>query len=158
MELSNLLFIFIFVPSVFSSPLEKNLIQNTVSNVAVTQSDYRLPDNVKPLTYDLLIVPFFENFTFVGVTTIEVTISNITNQIILNQLDLNIHNITLTLSGTNVNQTFTTNNTLQRLIITALSPLNVSSNYVITISYDGTLTENMLGFYRSSYVENGVTK
>lgn len=48
--------------------------------------------------------------------------------------------------------------TLQKIIIQTADSLKSGSRYKISMKFTSLLNDGLNGFYRSSYVENGVTK
>lgn len=137
------------------------------------QSDrlnYRLPTNVLPSKYVVEITPYFtsangkEKFTFDG--KVEITLR--TNE-------TNVHEIVLHLNNIEVNGSPRLRDVITPLTEIKIVSINydvrthkytlllekaltVNRDFVLSIQYLGHLTTNMLGFYRSSYEENGVTK
>lgn len=129
--------------------------------------NYRLPNNVIPSDYDIEIAPFFTGpsaFTFNGIVSIIIRPINTTSEIALHQNQLTINEPLTTLSllsnpgsRTVINNAVWDNETHIYTLYTA-TPLQGNVDYRLTFLYTGILSENMRGFYRSSYVENQVTK
>ncbi|KAK6198853.1 alanine/arginine aminopeptidase [Scheffersomyces amazonensis] len=114
-----------------------------------------LPNNVKPLHYDLTIEPIFENFTFKGEVTIDLHVLERTDYISLNSLQIEIqesklNDIELKNIQFDVNKQIVTFKLDDHLVEGADAKLY--------IKFTGTLNEDMAGFYKSSYQENGETK
>nr|CAI5863764.1 unnamed protein product [Callosobruchus analis] len=77
-----------------TNDIEK-LINDTISEEEVSQTDLRLPKNVHPTHYRLWIYPFLDensdrNFTFTGIVKIQINCTEPTNKIVLHWDDLNI--------------------------------------------------------------------
>ena len=51
---------------------------------------YRLPANVVPASYDLVLEPDLESATFSGVVTIQVEVLEATAEVVLNAIDLQL--------------------------------------------------------------------
>ncbi|KAJ6645268.1 Membrane alanyl aminopeptidase, partial [Pseudolycoriella hygida] len=128
------------------------------------EPNYRLPDNVIPINYVLEIEPIFTNFTFNGRATITFRALTTTNIIVLhqNQLIINEQATLITLANNAASQTVITgtdwNNVTHHYTLHTASVLAPNVDYVISFTYTGILSDDMRGFYRSSYVENQVTK
>lgn len=132
--------------------------------------NYRLPNIVIPSNYDIEITPYFvpENnklqFTFDGIAKITLRTSHLNiMQIVLHAVNLNTTtNPTLVEAQdgfTSIQVTGSTDMLLtQKRTITLASALKPNQDYILTFNYVGQINDNMHGFYRSSYVENGTTK
>jgi len=125
-----------------------------LENIQIPAADasYRLPKNVRPLSYDVYLKPEFETFTFEGDVTIMVEVLQDTSEIILHTNKQNISLITV--SGQDTEETITEphiDNEKHFLIIDSPSKFSAGTEYNIVISFTGILSEDMSGFYRSSY-------
>ena len=151
-----------------TSHLQRDEEINNKNSLAKQDVNYRLDDTVSPIHYEIAITPYFRTeganleFTFSGKVSIQLhaTVPNI-NKIVLHQKNLIISSIKL--EGGNANTTielpYTYDNVTEKLTIdTGIPQMTVSSAYTLTIIYTGTMDTNMEGFYRSSYVEDGLTK
>lgn len=134
---------------------------NNISNLS-----YRLPDTITPTEYHLKILPYFEDkdFIFIGETKIQFHVNNNTNKIILNSLNLNFNKSTVKIDKlikseiTSENITITdikSDATTEQVIITTGIILKATNTYSLAINYTGILFQNMKGFYRSWYINNG---
>ena len=120
--------------------------------VTAADTSYRLPKNVRPLSYDLYLKPEFQNFTFEGDVKIRVEVLEDTSEIILHTNKQNIRLIRV--SGPDRNVTITRPNIdYEKHFLIINSPPNFSADteYTIGITFTATLSEDMSGFYRSSY-------
>lgn len=120
--------------------------------------DYRLPNNTKPIRYDIKLTTDVhnENFTFTGRVTIEIEAVENSAEVTLHYRLLTIVNVALLRStgGTiQPNVPFTANDTLEFLIIKPTQRLIAGTRYLIAIDYVGILRNDDAGFYRSSYVD-----
>lgn len=133
------------------------------------RSDYRLPTNVKPSNYHLTVTPYLKaavgkpQFTFDGIVIITLqTDQTGVNSIVLHQRDLTFGNDQIRLTRENdvtqISVTASHNDTTNKLTLNLSTSLVQNQKYTLRIEYTGLLNNNMYGFYRSSYVENGVTK
>lgn len=126
---------------------------------APDEVNYRLPNNTKPETYDISITTDIahEIFEFSGTVKIGVRALNITDSITLHQRQLKIDRINLeTEFGLNVRVLPPHYDPVTEFltIYTTDEPLLPANLYFLTITYKGTLREDMGGFYRSSYTNS----
>lgn len=132
--------------------------------------NYRLPTIIIPSNYDIEITPYFvpENnklqFTFDGITKITLRTSQLNvMQIVLHAVNLNTTNNPTLVEAqdgfTSIPVTGSIDTLLtQKRTITLASALKPNQDYILTFIYVGQINNDMHGFYRSSYVENGTTK
>jgi len=126
---------------------------------------FRLPENAKPVSYNLWFAPNMSDWTFEGRAKIIVKIIESNTQ----TLTLNFNNLMMT----SVSVTDVTNpnvirdvpySSLNYLTINEQFEINFKSaltknrNYELAINYTGSIRDDMTGLYKSSYVEDGVTK
>ena len=123
--------------------------------IQVTDADtsYRLPKNVRPLSYDVYLKTELENFTFEGDVKIRVQVLENTNEIILHTNKQNIE--VLSVSGPDTEEVIITetniNDEKHFLIINSSSVFSADTEYDISINFTAILSEDMTGFYRSTY-------
>jgi hypothetical protein len=120
--------------------------------VTADDNSYRLPENVRPLSYDVYLKPELETFTFEGVVKIRVEVLENISEIILHTNKQKISLITL--SGPDTEENITNPNIdteKQFLIINSTSEFTAYTEYNISINFAANLSEDMSGFYRSSY-------
>lgn len=149
-----------FIGATLSSPIDEIEPKQSTPN-------YRLPTNVMPSNYVIEIEPYFtgtNEFTFSGRAAITLRSQTTTNEIVLHQNDLTIDELltTLTLAANTASQTIITgtswDNVTHLYTLHTATTLVPNVDYRLTFVYTGILSSDMRGFYRSSYVENGVTK
>ncbi|KAF7266428.1 hypothetical protein GWI33_020259 [Rhynchophorus ferrugineus] len=131
--------------------------------ITAAASDYRLPTDIKPIAYSIdleLDEGVFKGTSdqYVGSETIVVNVINPVNTIKFHAA-YNFINITnLTVEDSTVNE-INVNNDTNIVTVTLDSVLAEGLVLNIAINFIGRLsTEDMYGFYRSSYTENGQTK
>jgi aminopeptidase N len=152
------------------TPFESQVLIQADIDSKQSVPDYRLNDNVLPLHYDLEIKPYFTvegsnaAFTFDGKVKILVktTRSNVT-EIVLHANRLTIANDWIVYAENDQENPIPhpiadQNEETHKLTLNLDSPLEENVNYVIEINYVGEMSNDMYGFYRTSYTENGVTK
>jgi len=121
-------------------------------HITAADSSYRLPKNVRPLSYDVYLKPEFQNFTFEGDVKIRVELLENTSEIILHTNKQNISLIRVSGPDTEVNITEANIDYEKHfLIINSTSNFSADTEYNISILFTATLSEDMSGFYRSSY-------
>ncbi|KAJ5287790.1 hypothetical protein N7478_003476 [Penicillium angulare] len=134
--------------------------RDEVSGSTNVQGREVLPTNVKPLHYDLTLEPNFEKFTYNGTVTIDLNVNEDTDFISLNSNEINIHSATVLSKGSVVESKpeISMNKDAQTATIKFGQALSAGSDAQLKLTFTGILNDNMAGFYRSSYKENGKTK
>ncbi|KAM8974074.1 aminopeptidase N-like isoform 3-T3 [Pelodytes ibericus] len=129
---------------------------------------YRLPKTLKPYHYDVELRPVLEKnaqglYVFYGKSTAYFTCVEATNLVIIHSNKLNFTTPTKAVlrdSNTNdlpvskVEEVLLTN----YLVLHVVNSLEVGKNYSVHTDYIGELADDLAGFYRSEYVEDGETK
>ena len=117
-----------------------------------------LPLTINPIRYDVKLTPDLENYTFSGVTTIEVsTTADVnTSDIVMHAKELCFANASYIVKGgkdTTVHEAeeITINSKSTTVSFGFTTPIPKNSTLIITINYNGFLNNQMAGFYRSSY-------
>ncbi|CAB3366331.1 Hypothetical predicted protein [Cloeon dipterum] len=134
---------------------------------------YKLPEDIIPLDYVIHLIPYMndalppKNFTFDGQVRILVRVDRATNQIRMHANDMTIINESInvtnvasqeTVEVTAVNQTEPGVDDRHFLDIFLAEELVLEEEYEIVISFIGILNDEMEGFYRSNYFEDGEEK
>lgn len=150
-----LCFCALLTPLIAYKPLEKN--ELSAIDLRANEINYRLPNNTKPLHYNISLVTFIDRgeFNFSGVVNINLTVLENSNNITLHARQLTTQTVQLRDSrGSSVNGvTFTYDITREFLTIsTGQVTLPRGQTYDLQISYTGELRTDMGGFYRSSYI------
>lgn len=127
--------------------------------------DYRLPTTVIPESYEIMIHPEINGFSFTGTVKIYAGVRNETNEIVLHHGKLSIRSCTVNIKkdGNKLEKLTISNNTYNEMTekysILLKENLYDGANIIITIAFDGKLADNMIGFYHSSYFDdNGKMK
>lgn len=123
---------------------------------------FRLPGNTSPVSYDLWFAPNMNNWTFEGCAKILVDI-NMANT---KAVTLNLKNLTVTsVLAMDVSNSrdipvagfeYQTKN--EQFVINLEKFVPKSKKLLLTIKYKGYIRDDMTGLYKSSYIEDGVTK
>jgi puromycin-sensitive aminopeptidase len=115
---------------------------------------YRLARTVVPSAYRIFITPNLEDFTFAGRVEIDVDIKEPVGELVMHALDLELGAATISADGTSYrsqehhfNETYETVN----FVFDRTLPVGPA---VVEIAYDGTLNDLLVGFYRSSFVDD----
>jgi aminopeptidase N len=118
---------------------------------------YRLPNDTVGLTYDIALTTDIHrgDFAFSGETKILIQIVQSTDQITLQYRQMNIHSVSLLDVNNRVvqqNVPWIQNATVEFLVIRPNFPLVVGQQYFVEVFHSGTIRDDGLGWYRSSYL------
>lgn len=114
-----------------------------------------LPSNVKPLKYSLTLDPNFETFKFGGNVKIDLAVKEESDFITLNSVDIEIHSAKV---GDSVAKNISFDEEKQTVTFKFDEKFAEGTTITVDVDFTGILNDNMAGFYRSSYEENGKTK
>lgn len=121
--------------------------------------DHRLPWYTLPLHYDLRLFPdFYDNHThFYGNVTVVINITKDTHHLLLHHKKMNITSTKLinasTKSPLEIKQTFPYPKN-EYWVVETLAHIPSGSTVEVTIGFDGSLTNGIMGLYRSTYVNS----
>lgn len=117
-----------------------------------------LPDSVKPINYDISIFDIEHGgaFSYQGSVSILSKITTPTREIVLNAHQLKIHSAEISLEHTKTQQVFKSTGTSydvprQRATLSFPDELPASEKALLVIKFQGTINNDMAGFYRSRY-------
>ena len=117
-----------------------------------------LPDNVRPVHYDLTLTPNFEDFTFAGEVDITVRMEPGTTEILLNCSEIEIHSASLGWTdgaGEHTQEasavSYNADAETATISIGAASTEGVVGDHHLRMKYTGELNDKLRGFYRSQY-------
>jgi aminopeptidase N len=117
-----------------------------------------LPDNVKPVNYDISLydLELGGAFSYQGTVSILSKILKSSKEITLNAHQLKIHSAEIQLEHTKTQQSIKSTDVSydaprQRATISFPEDLPVSDKALLVIKFEGTINHDMAGFYRSKY-------
>lgn len=134
-----------------------------------TYSEVRLPKDLQPLRYRVYLHPNLTTFTVFGSTRILIRCVKPTKRVILHLKKNTIINISL-LKDSYLNKPidpkdvlaenlFRVNEEKELIMVESPSELEAGRNYTLIVRYNGTLSDSLEGFYKSSYkTKNGETR
>jgi len=112
----------------------------------------RLPNTTRPRRYELLITPDLGASAFSGEVVIALELAEPTTTVVLNAKDLDVSLVELSQGGAPVASVLTVDAEHEQLVITADKPL-LAGDAVLELQFDGAISHGLLGFYRSTYVD-----
>lgn len=124
------------------------------SSAGGQMTTFLLPNDTIPLSYTLKMMPNLAgDFSFEGQVIIEVYVKRVSKTIYLHSKNLVIKSAQITKSGSNRNlfPSVALDPDNEMLILESRVDLEQNATYKVDIAFKGTLNDNMLGFYRSSY-------
>ncbi|XP_066902005.1 aminopeptidase N [Halyomorpha halys] len=130
-----------------------------VFSQVLKNEDYRLPFDVYPISYKLTLNPDLDSLTFIGNLTFTFRPLKNLQTLILNSKNLLIDPIYSSIGDDTGNAIQITqvleNKDLERILIQPSQYFAKGRIYAINFNYQGNITEDGSGLYRSSYVDNG---
>jgi puromycin-sensitive aminopeptidase len=112
----------------------------------------RLPRTTRPRRYELLIAPDLDASTFSGEVVINLELTEPTDTIVLHAKDLDVALVRLDQGGAHLAADLSVEAEREHLVITADRPL-AAGDAVLELRFDGAISHGLLGFYRSTYVD-----
>ncbi|XP_053111820.1 thyrotropin-releasing hormone-degrading ectoenzyme isoform X2 [Hemicordylus capensis] len=118
----------------------------------------RLPGHLRPLHYNLMLSAFMENFTFCGEVNVQVECLNATRYIVLHAHRMHIETVRVAedrLAGALRVSGFFLYPQTQVFVVVLNRSLEAQRSYNLKIIYNAPIENELLGFFRSSYVLYG---
>lgn len=132
------------------------------------RTNVRLPKSVHPILYEIKLTPYlWGNFTFEGDVRIQVNVTTNCKNITLHAIGLKFFEVNVwKIKNANQTKNHTQIEIDQQKIMPAdqlfvmifSTELDANAIYEVNIKYNGTLNENLQGFYRSSYEVDNTTR
>nr|AVZ46163.1 Aminopeptidase N [Crocuta crocuta] len=133
---------------------------------------YRLPKTLTPVSYNVTLRPYLNPndnglYVFTGASTVHFLCKEPTSVILIHSKKLNYtldqrHRVTLrALNGSQPQPTIVSTELVELteyLVVHLQEPLVASVLYEMKSTFQGELADDLAGFYRSEYSENGVKK
>jgi puromycin-sensitive aminopeptidase len=124
------------------------------------RNDHRLPREVRPERYEIVLTPDLEAGTFGGEETVALSVEEATSRIVLNALDLEIASATLArdVEGTDtLAGAVTLEPEAGRATIELPGPVE-PGRWSLRLAFSGTLNDKLRGFYRSTFSDEGTER
>jgi puromycin-sensitive aminopeptidase len=121
-------------------------------NTAVPDSN-RLPTKVLPRRYDLEIAPDLEASTYSGRVEIALDVTEATDTIILHAHELAVTVERLENAGATLGSRLAVDVEHERLVVTTEAPLSPGPATIV-LGFTGAISHGLLGFYRSTFVDD----
>lgn len=126
--------------------------------------NFRLPDFIKPVHYDLVVKPLLEEDTYTGSVTITIALNATTRHLWLHLRETKISRLPVLKrrSGAQVQVRRCFEYPKQEYVVLEaedeLAPSGADDPYLLTLEFAGWLNGSLVGFYRTTYVEKGQVK
>jgi aminopeptidase N len=131
--------------------------------------DLRLPRSIRPVSYDVVLLPFLtsDNFTFNGEVAIRINVMETCKNVTLHSTSLIINWSFSHIQKLNEDNKPTENVSItnqyfvdekQFLVLETGKDLEVNTSYIVRLQFVGTIKDNLQGFYKSSYNVGTETK
>lgn len=144
-------------------------LSQTAENGTKSFKDLRLPRSIRPMSYDVVLLPFLtsDNFTFNGEVAIKINVLETCRNITLHSTSLVINWSFSKIQKLDENDKPTDNVSItgqhfveekQFFILETGKDLEANSTYVVRLQFVGSIKDNLQGFYKSSYNVGTETK
>jgi puromycin-sensitive aminopeptidase len=114
--------------------------------------EYRLPANVTPERYDLILTPDLKAFTFAGSETVAISVHEATTEVVLNALELEIESATAERASKSLTAQIELEPLRERARLRFGEALETGA-WTLRIKFRGILNDKLHGFYRSQYTD-----
>ncbi len=114
----------------------------------------RLPRTTRPRRYELLITPDLDASVFSGEVVIALEMTEPTETIVLHSKGLDVALASLSQGGAPVAADLRIDAEHEHIVITAHRAL-LPGDAILELQFDGSISHGLLGFYRSTYLDEG---
>ena len=111
-----------------------------------------LPDNVRPVHYQITLQPDMDNFTFDGLEVIDIDVREETTEIILNAADLRVPSAMLIKGGRWIRSSSINLDEERQTVSIGFDEIIPAGPAQLDLRFVGELNDRLHGFYRSQYV------
>jgi puromycin-sensitive aminopeptidase len=125
--------------------------QKTSQVTLSKETDYRLPETVTPISYDIKLKPDLASFKFTGSETIVVEIHSATNEILFNAVDLQIDKAHIEKDGGGNSEKAQVKIEKEKERVRLVFPTKLEAGiWHLQLDFAGEITDKLRGFYRSA--------
>ncbi|MGO9198349.1 MAG: M1 family metallopeptidase [Acidimicrobiales bacterium] len=118
-------------------------------------ADYRLPRTALPSRYSIRVAPDFDESSFEGDVTIELTVPEATTEIVANATELEIGSATLRSAGGGEDVALEVVLDVERERVAYRTPVSIEpGDYSLSCSFRGPLGTRLRGFYLSTFEDD----
>lgn len=130
------------------------------SKIAMFKGSPRLPSFAIPRRYDIDLLPDLTAFKFDGKLSVTLDIVQETSHLVLNVMDLRIQSGSVWLRSNNTRQiiwpTSVEVDKEDEILVLSFEQSLPVGEAILCMQFQGNLSDSMKGFYRSSYLKNGI--
>ncbi|XP_010951987.2 glutamyl aminopeptidase [Camelus bactrianus] len=152
------------LPSTPSPPQDQEEVCPASEDESGGWKDFRLPDFINPVHYDLEVKPLLEEDKYTGSVHISINVSSPTQHLWLHIRETRITQLPVLRrhSGEQVQVRRCFEYKKQEYVVVEaegeLAPSSAEGLYHLTMEFAGSLNGSLVGFYRTTYVEKGQVK
>ncbi|KAE9406413.1 hypothetical protein BT96DRAFT_963515 [Gymnopus androsaceus JB14] len=138
-----------------------SLTRTAKMSTVASDSKFRLPTNVKPTHYDLIVQTDLDQLKFSGTVTVSLDVKEETSKIVMNCTKLKLGQATVQSTAFKSEQLSSESSfdeKAKQVSFIFPTAFPAGSQAKLTIPFSAPLTGSMTGYYRSSFEEDGKTK
>lgn len=131
---------------------QQNLPARKISSAYSLKSFKRLPNDTRPLLYDLTLLPDLTRGLYKGLVNITIEVDNSRNDVVIHSKNLTISEIVLTNSeNRNLHILIVKEIVEDEVIVITTKKMIAPGLYYLFLRFDGRMFGKFHGFYRSQY-------
>ena len=111
-----------------------------------------LPDNVRPVHYQITLQPYMDKFTFDGLEVIDIDVMEATSEIVLNAVEMRVSAGMVIKDGRWIRASSITQDEEGETVTIAFPETIEPGTAQLDLRFVGELNDKLRGFYRSQYV------